>query len=68
MVLTAKITTTASYRSLSNIFLAVNMYLNIESSAPSFSTTKLWIKKIGYYQLYSPKEKADDWVIIMDER
>jgi len=67
MVLTAKITTTASYRSLSNIFLAINMYLNIESSAPSFSTTKLWIKKIGYYQLHSPKEKADDWIIIMDE-
>lgn len=45
----------------------VNFYLNIEFSAPSFSTAKLWVKKIGYYRLQSPKEKADDWIIIADE-
>lgn len=27
----------------------------------------LWIKKIGLTQLQSPKEKADDWIIILDE-
>ena len=27
----------------------------------------LWVKKIGYTQLHSPKEKADDWIIIVDE-
>ena len=27
----------------------------------------LWIKKIGYVQLQSPKEKAEDWIIILDE-
>ena len=27
----------------------------------------LWIKKIGYVQLQSVKEKADDWIIILDE-
>ena len=27
----------------------------------------LWIKKIGYTQLQSTKEKADDWIIIVDE-
>lgn len=27
----------------------------------------LWIKKIGYIQLQSAKEKADDWIIILDE-
>lgn len=27
----------------------------------------LWIKKIGYVQLQSAKEKADDWIIILDE-
>ncbi|MDQ1266419.1 MAG: hypothetical protein QG635_1571 [Bacteroidota bacterium] len=47
--------------------LIINTYLNIESSAPSFSTAKLWVKKIGYYRLQSPKEQADDWIIIVDE-
>ena len=27
----------------------------------------LWVKKIGYYQLQLPKEKADDWIIVVDE-
>lgn len=27
----------------------------------------LWVKKIGYTKLNSPKEKADDWILIMDE-
>ena len=27
----------------------------------------LWVKKIGCYQLQAPKEKADDWIIIVDE-
>jgi len=26
-----------------------------------------WVYKIGYYQLTKPKEKADDWIIILDE-
>ena len=67
MVLVAKITISSSYRSLSKVFVTVNLYLNLESSAPSFSTVKLWVKKIGYYQLQSVKEKADDWIIIIDE-
>ena len=27
----------------------------------------LWIKKIGYTQLQLPKEKAEDWIVILDE-
>jgi len=39
----------------------------MELSSPSFSTAMLWMKKIGYMKLQSPKEKADDWIIILDE-
>jgi len=67
MVLVAKLTIESSYRSLSKVFVTVNLYFNLEFSAPSFSTVKLWVKKIGYYQLQSVKEKADDWIIILDE-
>lgn len=27
----------------------------------------LWVKKVGYSQLQLPKEKADDWIIVVDE-
>jgi len=59
--------TSSSFRSLSKVFVAFNLYLDIERSTPSFSTAMLWVKKIGYNQLQLPKEKADDWIIIVDE-
>lgn len=67
IILSAKIKTTSSYRSLSKIFIEINLYLNLGHSSPSFTTIKLWVKKVGYYQLHLPKEQADDWVIILDE-
>jgi hypothetical protein len=39
----------------------------MELSPPSFSTAKLWVEKIGYAKLNSVKEKAGDWVLILDE-
>ena len=67
IVLTSKITTSCSFRSLSKVFTAFSLYLNMELSAPSFSTTKLWVEKIGYVRLTSEKEIADDWILILDE-
>lgn len=66
-MLSAKMKTSSSFRSLSKVFVAFNLYLDIERSTPSFSTAMLWVKKIGYNQLQLPKEKADDWIIIVDE-
>jgi hypothetical protein len=39
----------------------------MELSPPSFSTAKLWVEKIGYAKLNPVKEKAGDWVLILDE-
>ena len=39
----------------------------MELSPPAFSTAKLWVEKIGYARLNSVKEKADDWILILDE-
>ena len=39
----------------------------MKHSSPSFSTVKLWIEKIGYTKLCTNKEKANDWVLILDE-
>jgi len=34
--------------------------------SPSHTTVINWVHKIGYYQLSHKKEKADDWIIILD--
>ncbi len=34
--------------------------------APSHVTIRNWTLKIGYYALTCPKEKADDWLILLD--
>lgn len=48
--------------------MAFSLYLTVERrSTPSFSTAMLWVKKLGYSQLHVPKEKANDWVTVVDE-
>ena len=39
----------------------------MERATPSFSSGMLWIKKVGYYRLHQAKQKADDWILILDE-
>lgn len=34
--------------------------------APSPTTFKRWVQKVGYYKLMLPKVVADDWMIIID--
>jgi hypothetical protein len=38
----------------------------IEAGAPSFSSVRLWLLRLGLYQLNRPKEQADDWMWIVD--
>lgn len=33
---------------------------------PHESSVRLWIMKIGYYELHRPKEQADDWAYVVD--
>jgi hypothetical protein len=37
-----------------------------ELPAPCANTGRMWILRLGLYALTCPKEKADDWVWIMD--
>ncbi len=34
--------------------------------APSFTTIKRWVQKIGYFKLLRPKTIASDWMVIID--
>jgi len=67
LFLLAKLKSSVSFRSISKILVLYKFSLLIECTTPSFQTGLLWVKKIGYYQLHMPKEKADDWIIIADE-
>lgn len=35
---------------------------------PKWQTGRLWMLRLGYYELHRPKEKADDWVWIVDHK
>ncbi len=63
----SKLKSSVSFRSLSQIFSIQEEYLNKIKKSPSYHTGLLWIKKIGYYELKKPKEKANDWILILDE-
>jgi hypothetical protein len=41
--------------------------MELQLKAPTHTTILNWLHKIGYYQLIRPKQKADDWIIILDE-
>ena len=36
------------------------------NEAPSHVTIENWVLKVGYYELASAKEKADDWIALLD--
>lgn len=65
--LLAKINTSASFRGVSKTLVVFQFSLNAHCKSPSYQTGLLWVKKVGYYQLYKPKEVAGDWIIIADE-
>ena len=46
-----------------DIFISL---FNLPASAPSWYTGRLWLMRLGYYKLNRPKQKADDWVWIID--
>lgn len=40
--------------------------IEVYNQAPSHVTIRNWTLKIGYYELTHQKEKADDWIILLD--
>jgi hypothetical protein len=69
-VITAKLQTSVSFRSISKVIMTIVICMKInisKSSTPSRNTGLLWVKKTGYYCLTKEKEKAEDWILILDE-
>lgn len=62
-----KFDTSASFRAIGKTIVLLNIYLNLNLKTPSHVTILIWAKKTGIYFLNSKKEKADDWIILLDE-
>jgi hypothetical protein len=47
--------------------LAMNFrWWGVEARAASYYSVRLWLLRLGLYQLHRPKEQADDWMWIVD--
>lgn len=62
-----KLQTSASFRSISEIFSILSEKGGLGFGSPSHTTILLWVKKTGLYHMEQPKTFSDDWVIIIDE-
>jgi len=47
--------------------ILVNLYLDLNIKTPSHVSILLWVKKMGVYKLAQVHEKADDWILMIDE-
>jgi hypothetical protein len=56
----------ASLRCAGRALETMLSFLQLPLPAPSWSTGRLWLLRLGYYKLTRPKEQADDWVWIVD--
>jgi len=66
VILEGKLSTSVSFRAISQLFGIFALCINLKVRKPSHTTVMNWVHKIGLYQLSRKKEKADDWVILLD--
>lgn len=56
----------ASFRCASRAIETVIPSLELSLSTPSWFSGRLWLFQLGYFKLTRPKERAGDWVWIVD--
>jgi hypothetical protein len=62
-----KLKTSASFRAVILSYLITSAEYTLKRGIPTYTTLLNWVHKIGYYQLTKEKDKAEDWIIILDE-
>ncbi len=67
MLVQIKLKTSTSFRASALVFVLIKEHLKFDSKTPTHTTVLKWVHKIGFYELTKKKEKAKDWVIIIDE-
>jgi len=58
--------TSSSFRSINKTFKILEKNTNVINQSPSHTTILNWVHKIGLSQLTKEKQKADNWIIILD--
>lgn len=53
-------------RGVEKVGQVLTRFFPFTASIPSWSSHRLWLLRVGYYKLTRPKERADDWVWIVD--
>lgn len=55
-----------SLRCVEKVLTILNAFFPFTQSIPSWSSSRLWLLRVGYYKLARKKEVASDWVWIVD--
>lgn len=53
-------------RCVEKVLQILTVFFPLFQSTPSYSSSRLWLLRVGYYKLKRPKQIADDWVWIVD--
>ena len=56
----------AGQRSLAAVLRMVSRWLPGRAATPCANTARMWLLRLGLYELARPRRKADDWVWILD--
>jgi len=60
------LSSSTSLRAASRVIEIVTSFFGLELSVPSWYTGRLWLLRLGYYKLTRRKQKAADWIWIID--
>lgn len=63
----AKTLTSVSFRAIVKIVALIETLFPTSNEIPAFNSVLIWYKKVGLYQLNKLKERANDWILIIDE-
>ena len=66
LYLSLVLSASAGLRCSSRVIQIVLEFFALDGGSPSWTCGRLWLLRLGYYKLTKPKEKASDWVWIID--
>ena len=66
LFLSLVLSSSTSLRAASRVIEMIASFFKLPLSVPSWYTGRLWLLRLGYYKLTRKKQKAADWIWIID--
>ena len=66
LFLSLVLSSSTSLRAASRVIEMIRSFFKLPLAVPSWYTGRLWLLRLGYYKLTRQKQKADDWIWIID--